>query len=787
MSEIARLPQTAGPDQRSSRLTSPDRAGQPSEPAVSRAFELSPVPMWVHDAETGRFLAVNDCAVRHYGYGREQFLAMTVGDLSQPDGERPDIAAGATRAEPGAARTVRQRKADGTPVAARLEMSSMEVDGRPATLVIAIDVTEDDRMLRDLTASESALRRAEARYRQLFETASDWYWEQDTKGCLTLVSANFEAMYGVSIADMIGKRANHMADATFDVESGRRSLAAIKARQPFRDLLYSRSLADGRTIQVRTSGIPMFDGSGQFCGYCGVSKDVTAQLESERALRESEQETRRVLEAAADAYWEQDEGYRYTYLSPSWEDRLGFVAAECIGKRQTEISGMSPGIDAAAMVLAAIKAKQPYRDFVFAHVFADGSKRWFKASGAPIFDQGGKFKGYRGIAAEITQQVEAEAVARLAQEDLHEAVAHVTQPISVYDEKDRLRACNQAFVDLHMRISRLVGPVTQAKLRWQTGAAYRELAEWQVSSGFYAGGPDDPRIDVETLLARYRSEEEHTYHLCDGRWMQAVYHRLPDGGRVGLWTDVTALKTAEKEKRALETQLQHAQRLEALGTLSGGAAHEINNALVPVIALTKLVAGKLAEDSRERRNLGLVVTGAERARDLLKQILAFSRKAERRRESFDLAVVVQEALSMMRATAPATIRIEERIAPVPTLAGDPNQLHQIVVNIVTNAVHAIGDGMGTISVALAPDADGAHLRLSVTDTGCGMDEATKARIFEPFFTTKDVGKGTGLGLGVVHGIVEDHGGRIEVESAPGRGTRFDIVLPLVPAAASDAA
>jgi signal transduction histidine kinase len=213
--------------------------------------------------------------------------------------------------------------------------------------------------------------------------------------------------------------------------------------------------------------------------------------------------------------------------------------------------------------------------------------------------------------------------------------------------------------------------------------------------------------------------------------------------------------------------------------LAGGIAHEINNALVPIVALTKLVISKLPEESRERRNLETVVVGAERSRDLVKQILAFSRKedAQRRGEAVDLGTLLHDALRMMRASLPATIRIEQTVAPISRVRGDPSQLHQVIVNLVTNAAQAIGDALGAILVRLGPAADDGHVCLSVADTGCGMSEETKARVFEPFFTTKDVGKGTGLGLSVVHGIVKEHGGSITVDSAPGRGTSFEILLP----------
>jgi signal transduction histidine kinase len=265
--------------------------------------------------------------------------------------------------------------------------------------------------------------------------------------------------------------------------------------------------------------------------------------------------------------------------------------------------------------------------------------------------------------------------------------------------------------------------------------------------------------------------------------MLITYRRLPGGGKVGLWTDVTAIKRAGEQHRRLEAQLQHSQRLESLGTLAGGVAHELNNTLVPVIALSKIVLRRLPEGTRERANLETVVQASERARDLVKQILAFSRKQELLQETFDVAGVAVEALSMLRASIPSSIRLEQTLAATPPIHGDRRQLHQIIVNLVTNAAQAIGAAHGTIAVVLRREPDGTHLRLSVSDTGCGMDEATRTRIFEPFFTTKAVGQGTGLGLAVVHGIVTNHGGHIDVQGAPGRGTRVEITFPLAVAAA----
>jgi two-component system cell cycle sensor histidine kinase/response regulator CckA len=632
-------------------------------------------------------------------------------------------------------------------------------------------LAEAERRYRELAASSE-------RYRRFFGMASDWFWEIDHQYRFTYVSPNIEAATGLPRSDYLGKRLSETEGVTIEPEMARRAITAQKTKTPYVDFRYSRKLRDGRTVWLSSTGTPVFDDNGEFLGYCGISRDITAQVEWEQTLREREQQARHLFEVAADYYWEQDEANRYTYMSPSYETLAGVPLDQIIGKRLTELPGVSVEPEMGKMVLAAYKARQPFRDFVYGRKMPDGKTKWFKGSGTPYFDKG-DYKGYRGVGADITARIEAEAAARITQRRLDDAVAHVSQPFVVYDAADRAIAYNQAFTDLHANPG--------GKTPVYEGVAFRELAEWQVQTGFYANGPDDVAVDLETLLECYKEGSEHSYRLRDDRWMMVTYRRLPGEGKVGLWNDITALKRAEAERRMLEAQLQHSQRLEALGTLAGGAAHEINNALVPVIALTKMVASHLPEDSRDRRSLTTVLVGAERSRDLVKQILAFSRKdeSEQRHDRIDLAAVLRDALRLMHATVPTSIRLAEEIAPVPPIAGDANQLQQVIVNLVTNAAHAIGERHGTITVGLR--ADGAALRLWVADTGCGMDEATKARIFEPFFTTKEVGKGTGLGLAVVHGIIKQHGGRIDVESAPGRGTRFDVVLPLQTVASGAAA
>jgi len=247
------------------------------------------------------------------------------------------------------------------------------------------------------------------------------------------------------------------------------------------------------------------------------------------------------------------------------------------------------------------------------------------------------------------------------------------------------------------------------------------------------------------------------------------------------------------ERRQLEEQFRQAQKLEAIGTLAGGIAHDFNNILTSLIGYTELAKRRNAGDPVTREYLDAVLQGSTRAVELVRQILIFSQRQALPRRPVQLRDAVAEALKLLRATLPASIEFDVELEPdLPPVLADPTQIHQVVVNLCTNARQAIDDGPGRLTVRLdlalvtgggqrpaagpAP-APGTYVRLTVADTGCGMDAATLARMFEPFFTTKPVGKGTGLGLAVVHGIVQSHGGSIATDSRPGEGTVFHIYLP----------
>jgi len=255
--------------------------------------------------------------------------------------------------------------------------------------------------------------------------------------------------------------------------------------------------------------------------------------------------------------------------------------------------------------------------------------------------------------------------------------------------------------------------------------------------------------------------------------------------------DLTAQKKADAEKAALETQLRQAQKMEALGTLAGGIAHDFNNILSAVIGYAELGSLELEDPSHPLTDkLESILHAGNRAKDLVAQILTFSRMQEQILTPVRIAPVVKEALKLLEASLPADIQLKHQITTRQQVLADPTQIHQIVMNLCTNAYHAMEKKGGVLAVSLAPIAKddmarlpqvdlppGSYLHLCVADTGTGISAAVLDRIFDPYFSTKNKNKGTGLGLAVVHGIVKSHSGAIAVESRLGKGTTFHVLLP----------
>lgn len=641
-------------------------------------------------------------------------------------------------------------------------------------ILLCCDVTEQRR-------AESAARADARRYTELVRSASDWVWELDAELRYTYFSPNLEQITSIPPASIIGKRRDEIPGSTVAPEQWADHLATLRSQKPFRDFIYRSTPPGGRHFWIKTSGTPIFTPDGRFVGYRGVASDVTAQVTAERATAESEKRLLELFEVASDWFWETDADHRFTFLSSAWSRLTGQSPERFLGKRRDEFGDRAIDPEAWHDHLAVLEARKPFRNFTYSLRSGAGALQWIRTTGIPVFDEEGHFKGYRGSATDVTAEMDSSRRAQATYQLFAEVVESVPASLMVHDVDDRLVICNSVTHGFFPRTGHLLVP----------GSKFEDFARAQAETGEV---PEARGREEEWFRERMRKhrlpENNITRQYADGRWIQINERRMSDGSTIGIRLDITELKKAEAQRLRLVEQLQHSQKLELIGTLAGGIAHELNNALVPVLALAKLTIKLLPEGSREHRNLATIRDAAERARDLVKNILAFSRKETPTRISVDLAASVGRSLDLLRPVIPSTIRIEERIGIVPLLLADPDGLHQLLVNLIANAAQAIGDHHGTIFIELAavPDTQRPQgslspssdlIRLSVSDTGCGMDEATIKHIFDPFFTSKPVGEGTGLGLSTVHGIVAQLGGRIAVESRVGQGTRFDILLPLL--------
>ncbi len=376
----------------------------------------------------------------------------------------------------------------------------------------------------------------------------------------------------------------------------------------------------------------------------------------------------------------------------------------------------------------------------------------------------------------IRHRVEAEAALEKKYRELFERSNDI---VFACDATGKLKSINPAGARIlgysiqelmDMDLINLVDPVSMPK-----------ISEW---IGNRQKGIECPNLECE-LLAR---DGHHIMVEVNG---EILYSSGELAGVQGIARDITERKQAEEALRQSEEKLRQGQKLEAIGKLAGGIAHDFNNILAAILGYAELSSAEFSPEHPIRANLEQIVKAGRRARDVVQQILAFSRKLEQERHPIYLQSVLDEALKLLKATLPATIRIATKIDPEcdPVLA-DSTQMHQVILNLATNASHAMGEEGGLMLVKLEPLSlnsgyshdlpelpAGKYVRLSVSDTGPGIDPEIQKQIFEPYFTTKSVGEGSGLGLAVVHGIVESHGGAIMLKSAIGQGACFQIYLP----------
>ena len=651
------------------------------------------------------------------------------------------------------------------------------------------DVTE-----RKLAAD--ALRASEERYSLAMEASEEGYVYVDVDTGEFVTSERLNEIFGIAPGTRFRGRRDFLSKFRFygnDGEIYRQAIRAIEAdggsdRYQFE---FRIVLPSGEVRWIWTRGKVMGDTERRPRRRVGVFSDITARKLAEEALRASEARFRVLTELSSDWYWEQDENLCFTYLSNQVDDLTGYSGESSLGKTRWEIPNMTPLSCSWAEHQAVLAARQPFRDFECRRVGPDGTVRYLSMSGAPIFDEQRRFSGYQGIGRNITERKRIEEELRARQEMLD--LAQKSAQAIAFEWRIRADGLDQN--------------------RWSPELA----AMYGVRPESYDGSfeqwkklvhPEDWSAVKEAIKHAQRtgevSSEYRVVHL-DGsvHWLQAKGSMFFDADgkparMVGFMHDVTERRRAEEEVKRMEGQLRQAQRLEAMGALAGGIAHDFNNILGAILGYGEMALRDVPKDSRLRRDLDSIMTAGERGRALVERILAFSRSGVGERVAVHVERVAREALDQLTARLPADVTIAPRLrAGRAAVLGDPTQIHQVLMNLATNAIQAMPSG-GTLRVRLeAVRVDGPrvattgtveageYLALEVADSGVGIASDVVERIFDPFFTTKEVGVGTGLGLSLVHGIVTELGGAIDVVSTVGKGSVFTVYLPRVGDAADD--
>ena len=622
----------------------------------------------------------------------------------------------------------------------------------------------------DRARTEAALRSSEEHFRSLIENASDIVTVVGENGVFRYASPSVERVLGYGPSDLLERNAFdyvHPEDIALVAEALARAIQRPGSPQ-----------AAQFRFRARDGSWRLLDAVGQARAEHGGSahlivnaRDVTERQRQERALRENKERLRTVIAGAPLVLFALDRHGVFTMVEGRGLDAVGVRPALLVGRSAFELYADLP--HALADVRRAL-AGETFSSVV--DVFGVVFETWY----SPVRDGDGPVAGVIGVGTDITERRRAEEALRRSEESHRALVQHASYAIYRSTPEGRFLTVNPALVAMlgYASAEELLGVDLATDVYADRGERARILAQFERSGDAIDGVEVTwKRRDGQSILVRLAG--------------RAV--RRADGSIECFETiaeDVT-------ERRALEEQLRQSQKLEAIGQLTGGIAHDFNNLLTIILANAQLLA-KAIPPTLEPAHADLrdVTAAALRGRVMVKELLGFARRSRLELQPLSLGGLVRDLSGFLRRILPADVEIVTRDGEgLPDVRADAHATEQILFNLATNARDAMPDGgvlrLETGLVDLSEEQRqtcgaqraGAHVCLAVEDTGVGMDAVTRARMFEPFFTTKEKGKGTGLGLATVYGLVKQHGGGIEVDSEPGKGTRFRIYFPLAEHAA----
>jgi len=507
-----------------------------------------------------------------------------------------------------------------------------------------------------------------------------------------------------------------------------------------------------------------------------IIQSMTEQKNREKELTESHALMRNILDNSPGAIFLKDKDGAYMAVNRSYEEIVGKKEDQVIGKTDYELF---PEENAANFRANDQKVMQQGKAITVDELAEhhDGSTHDYLSVKFPLIDAQDQIYGSGGVSIDITEQKETNDRLRESEEKYRNLVERANEGISILQDGEikftnrlmcelfgytREEMLNTSFLNyIHEDDQSEIVELYQRRLKGE------EMDKYYTIKGINKNGDV---IDVETNSGMI------TY---EGKSAMMVFSR-----------DIRERVKNEEEKAKLEAQLHQAQKMEAIGTLAGGFAHDFNNVLTPIFSCSQLLEKRLSDaDDRILTLIGYIRKSVQRATDLVSQILNFSRRYDSKKEITDTTSIIKETITLLRSALPSTIDLQSLFEAESTnVLCDPTQIHQVLMNLGTNAGHAMKENGGTLEIAVSNFKEyegnfsirkGNYLLMTVRDTGIGMSQETKQRIFEPFFTTKNIGEGSGLGLSVTYGIIDSLNGYIHAYSELGKGTKFHVYLPVV--------
>jgi PAS domain S-box-containing protein len=659
--------------------------------------------------------------------------------------------------------------------------------GGLAALLLAVAMRQVTR----LTAARESLELSRERFALSVAGSDDGLWDIDFGANRIFGSARCREILGLRRGPEVQRLDEWMASLEFHPDDDVRRQGTIAdhlaGRTPFYEGEYRVRQRDGSYRWVRSRGLCVRDAGGKPYRMAGSVSDIDARKRAEESLRESEERFALAVAGSSDGVLDWDIVHDRMFTSERAMRIAGVESTVTVRTRAEWVALLKIHPDDVAGYREEwrrhLEGNADVRDGEHRVQHPDGVYRWVRVRGMCVRDPAGKPIRFAGSVSDIDAQKRAEQALRQSEERFQLAVVGANHGVWDWD-------LTTDMLYLSPRAQEMKGIVQ--------GDPQRPRRAWIALTEYH---PDDVDAVRRAISAHLRGATHHfaiEYRLRhpsgDWRWCRERGMALRDeNGRpyrvAGSMEDISESKRAEAERDRLEVQLRQAQKLEAIGTLAGGIAHDFNNILAAILGYGEMAQKDTAEGSRLRRHIDAAMSAGMRAKSLVERILAFSRGGVGERAPVHVQGVVTEALDLVAASLPAGIQLERALnAGDAGVLGDPTQVHQVVMNLCANAIQSIRS-TGTLTVTLdvlemeetivatSTLARGNYLRLRVSDTGAGIAPQIRERLFDPFFTTKEVGVGTGLGLSLVHGIVTDLGGGIDIESQPGHGASFIVFLP----------